>query len=325
MGRTQQTLLVAFAVMIALGAAHEASGQAFPAKPIRVVTSAPGGANDIAIRVIGDKLKDSLGQPIVVENRGGASATVVAAQAVTRATADGHTLLFYSNSLWTDSLLRGGKLFDPAADFAPITMAVSSPNIVVVHPSTQVRSIKELIALAKSRPGDLDYSSGALGSSNHLAAELFRANAGVKVNRVGYRGTPPALNAVISGEVQLMFPVAAAALPHLSGGRIRALAVTSPRPSVLAPGLPTVAASGLPGYESEMMMALFAPAETPAPVLSLLAQEMAKVLRDPTVVQGLLKLSFEPIGSTPAQLVTAVRGEVSRLARVIKQADIKAN
>ncbi len=316
---------LSFAAAFTLSCAGIASGQGYPSKPIRIVTSAPAGANDIAIRIIGQELRSALGQPIVVENRGGASATSVAAQAVSKAPPDGHTLLFYSNSLWTDPLLRNATPLDPARNFAAITLAVSSPNIVVVHPSIPVKSIRQLIALARVRPGDIDYSSGAVGSSNHLAAELFKAEAGIRMARVGYRGTPPALNALMSGEVQVMFPVAAAATPHMQSGRLRALAVTSPKPSVLAPGLPTVAASGLPGYESEMMMALFAPVDTPAAIVQRLSQEMVKTLSDKDVKDKFLKLGVETIGSTPDELVAAVKSEIDRLAKVIKSTGMTSN
>lgn len=315
----------ALVAAVTLSCAGVTLGQGYPSKPIRIVTSAPAGANDIAIRIIGQELRSTLGQPIVVENRGGASATSVAAQAVSKAAPDGHTLLFYSNSLWTDPLLRNARPLDPVKDFAAITLAVSSPNIVVVHPSIPVKSIRQLIALARARPGDIDYSSGAVGSSNHLAAELFKADAGVKMTRVGYRGTPPALNALMSGEVQVMFPVAAAAMPHMQSGRLRALAVTSPKPSVLAPGLPTVAASGLPGYESEMMMALFAPFDTPGAIVHRLNQEMQRTLNDKEVKDKFLKLGVDTIGSTPEELVAAVKSEIDRLSKVITSTGMTAN
>lgn len=318
-------VVTTLATTFTLSCVSIASGQGYPSKPIRIVTSAPAGANDIAIRIIGQELRSALGQPIVVENRGGASATSVAAQSVSKAAPDGHTLLFYSNSLWTDPLLRNTRPLDPVKDFAAITMAVSSPNIVVVHPSTPVKSIKQLIALARARPGDIDYSSGAVGSSNHLAAELFKADAGIKMRRVGYRGTPPALNALISGEVQVMFPVAAAATPHVQSGRLRALAVTSPKPSALVPGLPTVAASGLPGYESEMMMALFAPVETPPAIVQRLNQEAVRVLHDKDVKDKFQKLGVETIGGTPEELVAAVKSEIERLAKAIKSTGMSAN
>ena len=245
--------------MLVVGAGT-ASGQNYPSKPIRMLAPEAGGGADFVARVIARELTANLGQQVVVENRGGAGG-IIAGEIVAKAPPDGYTLLFHGPAIWLLPFLRNHVPYDPVRDFSPITMAVTTPNILVVHPSLPVSSVRELIALAKARPGQINDAGANTASSVHLAAELFKAMAGVKIVRVPFKGVGPSLNALIAGQVQIMFPSAGAVAPHVKSGRLRALAVTSAQPTALAPGLPTVAASGVPGYESIAMFGIFAPAQ----------------------------------------------------------------
>lgn len=273
-------------------------------------------------RLLAQGLAASLSQSVIVDNRGSAGG-IVAAQLLARAMPDGHTLLFYSSSIWTLPLLQGTGSYDVARDFAPITSATSSPNVIVVRPSLSVSTVKDLIALAKANPGELNYASGNSGSANHLAAELFKASAQVRIERVPYKGTGPALNGVLGGEVQLMFPAVGSASPHLKTGKLRALAVTSLKPSALAPGLPTVAAT-LPGYEAVAMSGVFAPGKTPSVLIDRLNQEFVRLLDRSELRDKLLATGLEPNGGSPQALITTIRSEVSRLARLVKETGIRS-
>jgi tripartite-type tricarboxylate transporter receptor subunit TctC len=237
-------------VALAAGAAvlpiHAAVAQAYPARMIRLLTSEAGGGSDLAGRVIAPALAAALGQQVIIENRGGG---VIAGEVVAKSPPDGHTLLIYGNTLWLLPLMRAKVAYDTLKDFQPVSLAAASPTVLLVHPSVPVRSVKELVALAKARPGVLNYASAALGTSNHLSAELFRQLAGVEITRVGYKGGPSALNSVLAGETHMIFSFAGNAVPQVRLGRVRGLAVTSAQPTPLAPDLPTMAAAGLPGCE----------------------------------------------------------------------------
>jgi tripartite-type tricarboxylate transporter receptor subunit TctC len=208
-------------------------------------------------------------------------------------------------------------------DFVPITWAAKAPNAVVVHPSLPVKSIGQLIALAKARPGELNYGSGGNGSSTHLAVELFKSMAGVDIVRVVFKGNAPAQNALFSGEVQLMIAPAGSLASHLNSARLRALAVTSAQPSPLLPGLPTMAASGLPGYESMQIYGVFAPAKTPASIVGRLNEEIVRVVQRPEVRDKFLAAGVEPVGSTPQELAATMKSEIVRIGKVIKDAGIR--
>jgi len=214
--------------------------------------------------------------------------------------------------------------FDPANDFSPITLAVGQPNVLAVHPSVAT-SVKELIALAKARPGELNYASGSAGAANHVAAELFKAKAGVAIVRVNYKGAAAGLNALMSGEVQVMFVTAAAVVPHIKTGRVRALAVTSANPSALLPDLPTVAASGLPGYESTSIYGIFAPAKTPKPVITRLNKEIIQVLNKPDLKEKLISMGGEAVGSSPDQLAATVKSDMAIIGKLLKKTGIQAD
>lgn len=296
--------------------------QGYPVKPVRIITAEPGGGNDFAARVLAQGLTRSLGQQFIIENRGGAGGAI-AAETAAKAAPDGHSLLLYAGNVWTIPLLRRNVPYDFVADFAPVTWIARSPNTVVVHPSLPVKNVKDLVALAKARPGQLNYASGGSGSATHLSVELFKAMAGVNIVRVPYKGNGPALNDLISGQVQLMFPTAATVAPHLSSGRLKALAVTSAEPSQLAPGLPTVASSGLPGYESISIYGLFAPSKTPAAIVRQLSQESAQYLRTAEVKARFFKAGVETVGSTPEEFAAAIKSDIAKMTKVIRDAGIR--
>ena len=301
--------------------ASVAAAQSYPVKPIRVITAEPGGGNDFIARVLGQAAAPRLGQSWVVDNRGGAGG-IIAFEIAARAPADGYTLLVYAGNIWTIPLLTKKARY-AMSDFAPITWAARSPNSVVVHPSLPVGNVQELIALARAKPGQLNYGSGGDGSSTHLAAELFKSMAKVDIVRVPYKGNGPALNDLVGGRLQLMISTAGSVATHVKSGRLRAIAVTSSEPSPLAPGLPTVASSGLPGYESISIYGVYAPAKTPAAIIRQLNQVLVESLKTQEVRDRLLAVGVEAVGSTPEEFAAAIKADTARLAKVIRDAGIR--
>lgn len=296
-----------------------ALAQQYPSKVVRIVTAEAGGGGDFVARIIAQGLTESLKQQVIVENRAG----VQSIEIVSRASADGHTLLLYGSSIWLMPYLRSNVPWDPIKDFAPITIPGSSPNVLAVHQSVPASSVKELISVAKAKPGELTYGANFAGAT-HIAAELFKSMAGIDIRHIPYKGNGPALNALIAGEVQVMFPNAVSVTPHVKSGRVRALAVTSPQPSPLAPGMPTVSASGLPGYESVSFHAVMAPASTPRSIVVRLHEEISRYLRSAEAGKRLLAAGVEPVGSSPEELSRTMKSEMLRLGKVIKAAGIRA-
>ena len=288
----------------------------------RSYTSEVGGGVDIVARIVADDIAPRLGQPVIIENRGGSVS--IAAQLTAKAAPDGHSILFYGSPLWLLPLLQKTP-YDPVRDFAPVTLAAVSPNILVVHPVLPVASVRDLIALARAQPNKLNYASGVAGASAHLAAELFSNLAQVKLTRVSYKGSAAALTAVVSGEVQLMFAVASGVPAHVKAGRLKALAVTSEKPSPLAPGLPSMAEQGLPGYEAILALGVYAPAATPTSIVERLNQEIARALTTPAIKERLHRVGFDPVGSTAAQLLSMVKTDIAKWGKVIREAGIKAD
>ena len=274
------------------------SAQTYPIKPLRMVTVAAGGSADFLGRLIGQGLTDSMGQPVVIENR----PAIPAIEAGAKAPPDGYTLLLIGSTTWILPLLQSNVSWDPVRDFAPILLATESPLILVVHPSLPVKSVKELIALAKTRPGMLNYGSSTMGSASHLAAELFKYMADIKIVGINYKSNEPATVALGSGEVQMTFVSVSTGGAYIRSGKIRALAVSSMTPSALAPGLPTVTASGVPGYSAVSVNVFFAPAKTPATIITRLNQEIVRILNRPEVKEKLLGDSQEAFPSTPEEL-----------------------
>lgn len=299
------------------------SAESYPDKPIRVVTSAPGGSIDFVARLIAPALTAALGQPIVVENRGGAGG-IIAVETVSKATPDGYTLLTYNSGMWTLQLMTSVP-YDPVNDFSPITAAVAAPSILVVHPALPVHSVKDLIALARARPGELNYGGGGQGSQNYLAAELFKSMAGgLDIVNVPFKGGGPAVLALLAGEVQVMFASAPSVASHIKGGRLRALAVTSAEPSALLPGMPTVSASGLPGYEVVSTFGIFAPAGTPATIIKRLHQEIVRILGTTDVRQKFSAAGMDVVASSPEQLAARIRSEIAAISRVFGSTGMRA-
>ena len=314
-GDMMRTGLLVCVLALGLSTAASAWAQSYPLKPIRIVTSPAGGGNDFPARLIARALTGTLGQQVVVDNR----ATILIADIVRQAPADGYTLLVTGSAHWIGPLIDK-VTYDPVRDFAPITLIDRAPSVLVVHPSMPLKSVKQLIALAKARPGEMNFSVGGPGTSGHLGAILFNHMAGVKIVNVPYKGTAPALMAVMSGEVHAMFGSAGSVAPHLAGGRLRALAVGSAQPSPLAPGMPTVAQAGLPGFLSEALHALFAPAGTPPTAVALLNREVGNYLRSPEAQGIFLKAGIEPSPGTPEEFAAVMKSEVERIAPVLKAA-----
>jgi len=293
--------------------------QSFPTKPIRIVTGGAGGVLDFSARLIAQELTASMGQQVIVENR---ATGVVSGDIVSRASPDGHTLILTGSTLWIVPLLQK-TAFDPLRDFAPITLTVSTPNVVIVHPSVPAKTIRELIAVAKEKPGALNYGTSGVGTANHLSAELFNLMAGVNIVRVSYKSPGASLNDVIAGQVQLMFASAPTIAAHIKSGRLRALAVTSLKPSALAPDLPTVSDSGLPGYEMATLNGLLAPAHTPAALINRLHREVVRAMNKPDIKERLFAAGVEVVGSTPAELTAVIKAESVKIAKLIRDADIR--
>ncbi len=309
-----------FAAAGVLLAAACASAQNFPSKTVRIVASEAGGSGDFVARLISQGLTASFGQQVIVENRGGG---VIAGDVVAKSPPDGYTMLLYGNTLWLLPLMRKQIPYDPYRDFAPVTLAARGVNVLVVHPSLPVKSVKDLIALARARPGQLNFSTAAPGTINHLAGELLKSLAKVNIVRVSYRGSPSALTAVMSGEVQMTFGAAAPVRLHIQSGRVRALAVTTATRSPSYPDLPTMAEAGVPGFEAVSAHGVFVPAKTPDALVARLNQEIVRVLQGPESKERLVSVGLEAVGSTPAQLATAIKEEVARMGKVIKDAGIQ--
>ena len=312
-------LLIAATSAGVTGAQAADSAQPYPARPIRFVTAAVGGGIDVTARLLAAGLTERLNQQVIVDNRGG---TNVAMQTVAKAAPDGYTLLVHNNTVWVSGLLEKVP-YDHEKELWPITLTTRSPNVLVVHPSLPAASVTELIALARSQPGKIDYASGPIGASNHLAAEVFKSMAGIDLVRIGYKGGGPALNDVLAGQVKVMFATSGSVMSHIQTGRVKGLAVTSLEPSPLVPGLPTVAASGVPGYSSEAIYGFWAPAKTPAPIMTRLHRDAVAVLNQPDVKERFFKAGIETVASTPQQFAATIKAETARLAKVLAGAGIR--
>ncbi len=316
--QTPRNVMGAVSALFLICGPGTACGQAYPVKPIRIAVTGVGSGGDFAARLIAQGVSPALGQQIIVENRGSGN---MPAEIVSKAAPDGYTLCLSAAPLWITPFLRKTP-YDPVKDFTPVTLVVTSPNILVVHPSLPVKSVKELIALIRARPGALNYATSGIGGSGFLAAELFKSMARADMVRVNYKSGGLAITELMSGEVQLFFANAGAVAPHMQSRRLRALAVTSAKPSPLLPGLPTVASGGLPGYELVSVQGLFAPARTPEAVVARLNQEIVPFLQRPEVREKFFAAGMEALGSPPEALAATVKSEMARLGKVIKAAGI---
>ena len=310
---------VAGVVAVGLMGAGAVSGQDYPTKPIHILTGSIGGGNDAISRMIAPPLSTALGQPVIVDNR----PPLIATETAAKSPPDGYTLMIHGGAVWLLPLLQKVN-YDAVRDFAPVTQISRDAFIFAVHPSVPVKSIKELIALAKARPGELNYSATTPGGSVSLSSALFKSMAGVNIVAVPYTGNGPALTGLISGETQMIVLEVGLIMPHVKAGKLRALGVTSAEPSALAPGLPTVA-SGLPGYESVGMTEMFAPAKTPSAIINRVNQEVVRFLNRPEVKQQFLNNGSEIVASSPEQFGAAMKADVTRWEKVIKDSGLKAN
>ncbi|MEO7726023.1 MAG: tripartite tricarboxylate transporter substrate binding protein [Burkholderiales bacterium] len=302
-----------------------AYSQAYPAKPIRMVVGfAPGGAPDFLARIIGQKLNESLGQTIVVDNRPGATGNI-GAEIVAKAPPDGYTLLMGTVSLAISATLYGKLPFSVTKDFAPVSRVASVPLILVVHPAVPAKSVKDLIQLAKAKPGSFNYASVGNGSPQHLSGELFKTLGGVNMVHIPYKGGAPATAAVLGGEAQLFFAGMPPALPHVRSGRLRAVAVTTGKRSPAAPDVPTVIESGLAGFEVDNWHGIFATGGVPQAIVAKLHGELAKVLKMQDVRDRLLSEGAEPVTSTPDEFSVFLKSEVTKWADVVKASGAKAD
>ncbi len=301
-----------------------ASAQSYPTKAIRwIVTYPPGGPTDFVARAIGAKLTEAWGQQVVIDNRAGAGG-VIGTELASKAAPDGYTLLFGTSAGLTINPALVSKLpYDPVRDFAPVSLLVINPQILVVTNSVPVNSVKELIAYAKSRPGQLNYASVGQGSPNHLGMELLKALAGIDMVHVPYKGTGPAVTDLLGGQVQLMFNSMPVVLPLIKGGKLKGLAVGSLQRSPAAPDVPTVAEAGVPGFENVTWYGMFAPARTPQDVIVKLNAQVVKILTDPEMAQRMASQGAEPRGTTAEELARFMRVESERWKKVIKAASIK--
>jgi len=294
------------------------SAQDYPIKTIRIIAGSPGGGNDFQARQIAQAISGPLGQQVVVDNR----PSVLVAELGAKAPPDGYTLVMQGASLWLNPLLQKVS-YDAVRDFAPLSQISRDIFIVVVHPSLPVRSAKELIALAKARPGDINYGSGAPGTPQNLGMELFKSMAGVNVVGIPYRGTAPAITALLGGEVQIGIGDPGLVMPNAKSGKLKTLAVTSATPSTLAPGLPTVAATGLPGYELIGAAGMWFPAKTPVAIVTRVHQEIARFLNQPDVKERFLRASVEIVASSPEEFTAFIKSDTAKWSKVIKDAGIK--
>jgi len=313
--------------LVSGGAAWASMGvaQGYPTKPIRILVGfTPGGASDITTRILGQKLTEHFGQPVIIDNRAGASGAI-AARIVARSVPDGHTVLSGATSILAINPGLSANLdYDPVRDFAPVSQTVSMPQLLVVHPSVKAGTVQELIALAKARPGELNYSSSGPGSSSHLAMELLKFMAGLNLVHVPFKGSGQSMPALLAGQVQLIFDPMPTSLPHVKTGKLRALAISTARRAPAIAELPTVAESGVPGYESSLWYGVLLPAGTPPAIVARLHKAVVDILRTPEVVERFSALGADPQASTPAEFGRYIRQELAKWGKLIKAAGIRA-
>jgi tripartite-type tricarboxylate transporter receptor subunit TctC len=323
MKRRRLVSVVAITVGL-LAAGPTIAADAYPSRPVRVIVpQSPGGSTDVAARVVTDRLAEALRQPFVVDNRPGAG-SLNGTELVAKAAPDGHTLLVIAASLTITPALQPKLPFDPVRDFAPITQFVDLPHIVVVHPGVAAKSLAEFIALLKAKPGALACGFSGIGTSTHLAIELFQHMSGTRMLLVPYKGGSPAMTALLGGQVQVNFATSSTALPHIRAGKLRAFAVTGGKRSTAAPELPTVAEAGVKGYQHASWVGMLAPAKTPRAIIERLHGESVKIVHSEEVKKMFLRSGLEVEGNSPAEFAAAIREEVDKWKKLVKAAGIKA-
>ena len=311
-------------IAMACAAASSAVAQTFPARPVRLIVPFPsGGPADMLARLLSEKLTDRWGQSVVVENIAGAAGNI-GAEAVARSGADGHVLLLNASSHVINGIMYARLPYDPIKDFTPVTQVASYQHMFVVHPSVAAKTVKEFVALAKSKPGQLTVGNSGLGTPGHLAAELFRTTAGIDIIHVPYKGSAPATTDLLGGQVTAMFNNPVNTLPYTSAGKLRALAVTGKQRLAVAPEIPTVAESGFPGFEAGTWFGLFGPAQLPPAVVARIREDVVRALRLPDVQQKLGAQAWDTIGNTPTEFAAVIKSDNESWSRVIKAAGIRA-
>ena len=316
--------MVAAAIAAATAAAPAAGAQSYPSRPIRAIVGfVPGGSTDLVARQLAQKLTDSLGQPVIVDNRPG-GAGIIAAVMARDAPPDGHTLFFGTISTLATNVATQAKLpYDPLRDYAPITMTLSNPYFLVVHPSVPAGSVKEFIALARAKPGQLNYSTSGTGGGAHLAVELLRSVARIDMVHIAYKGAAQATAEVVAGHVQMSFSQPAVALPHAKAGRVKVLGVTGLKPLQSWPDAPPIADAGLPGFEASSWQGVLVPARTARPIVERLHREIVVALRSPEIERRLLADGSEIGGGSPEEFGAYIRSEIAKWTRVVKEVGIK--
>ena len=301
-----------------------APAQTYPARPVRVVVpQSPGGSTDLVARAVAQRMTESLGQNVIVDNRPGAG-SINGTDMVAKAAPDGHTVLAVAASFTINPAVRKKLPFDPVSDFTPVTQLVTLPHILVLHPSVPATSVKEFIALAKSRPGELNYGISGIATSTHMAGELFMHMTGIRMVGIPYKGGAPGMTALLGGQIQLYFATISTAIPHIRSGKLRALAVTTAKRSVAAPEYPTIAEAGVPGYEHASWVGFLAPAGLPQTVLSRLNGESAKAVQSQDIRALLLRDGLEPVGNSPREFERIIKTEIAKWNKVARVANIKA-
>jgi len=314
--------LASLALVLAQGCAR--AQEAWPVKPIRfILPFPPGGGTDILGRIISERLSGSLGQPVVIENRGGAGGNV-GAEIAAKSAPDGYTIVLVAPSLAISPSLYSRLNYDPVKDFAPVSLVATVPNVMITHPSVPARTLAEFIALARTRPGGMNFGSGGNGTSNHLAGELFNIVAGVKLVHVPYKGVNLAMNDVLSGEIHLVVIGVPAAAPHIKAGRLRALALIAPQRSPAIPEVPTAAEAGLADFEVTTWYGVLAPAGTPRTVVARLNTELVKAMHAPELKERLAALATNPTTSSPEEFAAYIKQEIAKWGEVVRKAGLKA-
>jgi tripartite-type tricarboxylate transporter receptor subunit TctC len=300
-----------------------AFAQSYPTKPIRIVVPfTPGGFNDTLGRTIANHLQTTWGQTVVVDNKPGGN-TTIGTDAVAKAAPDGYTLLIIGFPFAVTPSLMKDVPYDIIKDFTPVIIAAATPNLLVVNPAVPANSVSELIALAKAKPGSINYASTGSGTSNHISMELFKTLTGTSITHVPYKGSGPAVTDLLGGQVQVMFD--SSVVPHVKSGKLKALAVTSTKRSAALPDVPTMAEAGLPGYESTAWFGILAPAGTPEPIIKKLHEDLVAVLKDPATQAWMKQQGFEAIGDTPQQFASYIRKETDKWAKVVKDSGATAD
>jgi tripartite-type tricarboxylate transporter receptor subunit TctC len=310
---------------LALCAFTATAAEPYPSQPIKwVVPFPPGGAMDAMARTLGERLSVSMKQAVIIENRPGAGGAIGSGM-VAKAPPDGHTMLIVSIGHAVNPSIYPKLPYDATRDFEPVSLVGVVPNLLVAHPSVKANNVKELIALAKAQPGKLSYASAGNGTTVHLAAELFNSMAGVDIMHVPYKGSAPAVTDLMGGQVDIMFDSLSSARPYVESGKLKALAVTTSTRSSVFPTVPTVAESGLPGYELSGWYAVFVPAKTPKPIVERLNAELVKALKEPNVRARFALIGAEPVGSSPQELANTLKTETARWAKIVRERNIKAD